>query len=80
VCGFEYTSKLGRMCTDVVMCAELTAKFYEYLAARPDKQLPHTTTLSILQVSRSNNNNNNNFSWTVIIIISSSSSIVLPCL
>jgi len=50
VCGFEYTSKLSRMFTDVSFCADITATFNEYLNESPDRALPHAVSLSILQV------------------------------
>jgi len=50
VCGYEYTSKLSRMFTDVSVCTDLTASFNDYLNASPDRELPYTVTLSILQV------------------------------
>ena len=51
MCGFEYTRKLNRMFTDVTVCVDLTAKFHEYLAESPDRELSHAIALSILQVS-----------------------------
>jgi len=39
------------MFTDVTVCADLTAKFNEYLAESPERELPYTVSLSILQVS-----------------------------
>ena len=53
MCGYEYTNKLNRMFMDVTVCADLTARFNNYLAESPDRELPHTVNMSILQVCSS---------------------------
>jgi len=39
------------MFTDVTVCADLTAKFHDYLMESPDRELSHAINLSILQVT-----------------------------
>ena len=50
VCGYEYTSKLHRMYTDMTVSADLDQKFASFVSEQPDKQLVHTLNVSILQV------------------------------
>lgn len=51
VCGYEYTSKLHRMFTDMAVSSDLTAKFSDYLSVNIDRQLSHNFFINVLAVS-----------------------------